>query len=249
VFVFAELLDLPNIQELAKSEQHTPFYSLLQLFSYRTYQDYVQCKDALPPLNKAQITKLKHLSIVSLATERRIIPYADLLRALDMPTIRDLEDLIIDAIYLDILRGKLDQKEQQLEIEYTMGRDLEPGKIEDILAALKNWASTTSAVLSSLDVQLHSLASQSTANAIAAEEHEKAWQSTLKDIQEKQKERSGRKGLGGGSAYNIVADRMNRERDDPMDVDEPAASESKGKNRKASQDAGSKQQKKRNRFW
>lgn len=56
-----------------------------------------------------------------------------------MPTIRDLEDLIIDAIYLDILRGKLDQKEQQLEIEYTMGRDLEPGKVEDVLAALKNW--------------------------------------------------------------------------------------------------------------
>ena len=56
-----------------------------------------------------------------------------------MPAIRELEDLIIDAIYLDILRGKLDQKEQQLEIEYTMGRDLEPGKLENILAALKNW--------------------------------------------------------------------------------------------------------------
>ena len=56
-----------------------------------------------------------------------------------MPAIRELEDLIIDAIYLDILRGKLDQKEQQLEIEYTMGRDLEPGILENILVALKNW--------------------------------------------------------------------------------------------------------------
>lgn len=69
----------------------------------------------------------------------QILPYSDLLQALQMPTIRDLEDLIIDAIYLDILRGKLDQKEQQLEVEYTMGRDLEPGKIEEVLAALKNW--------------------------------------------------------------------------------------------------------------
>jgi len=249
VFVFAELLDLPNIQELAKSEQHTPFYLLLQLFSYKTYQDYVQQKDALPSLNKAQITKLKHLSIVSLAMDRRVIPYADLLYALDMPTIRDLEDLIIDAIYLDILRGKLDQKEQQLEIEYTMGRDLEPGKIENVLSALKNWASTTSAVLSTLDAQLQSLASQSAANAAAAEEHEKTWQGTLKDIQDKQKERGGRKALGAGSAYNVaIAEKMNRDRDEPMDVDEPA-SESKGKNRKPSQDAGSKQQKKRNRFW
>lgn len=69
----------------------------------------------------------------------QILPYADLLKALDMPTIRELEDLIIDAIYLDILRGKLDQKEQQLEVEYTMGRDLEPGKLEEVLAALHNW--------------------------------------------------------------------------------------------------------------
>jgi hypothetical protein len=58
---------------------------------------------------------------------------------LGMPTARDLEDLIIDAMYLDILRGKLDQKEAQLEIEYTMGRDLEPGKLEAMLNALKDW--------------------------------------------------------------------------------------------------------------
>lgn len=56
-----------------------------------------------------------------------------------MPTVRELEDLIIDAIYLDILRGKLDQKEEQLEVEYTMGRDLEPGKIEALLVALRDW--------------------------------------------------------------------------------------------------------------
>lgn len=56
-----------------------------------------------------------------------------------MPTIRELEDLIIDAIYLDILRGKLDQKEEQLEVEYTMGRDLEPGKLEFLLVSLRNW--------------------------------------------------------------------------------------------------------------
>jgi len=67
------------------------------------------------------------------------LPYSELLQALDMPTVRELEDLIIDAIYLDVLRGKLDQKEEQLEVEYTMGRDLEPGKLEQLLFALKDW--------------------------------------------------------------------------------------------------------------
>ena len=56
-----------------------------------------------------------------------------------MPTIRELEDLIIDAIYLDIVRGKLDQRAQQFEVEYTMGRDLEPGKVEQLLVSLQNW--------------------------------------------------------------------------------------------------------------
>jgi len=227
---------------------------LLQLFSYKTFQDYLQNKDTLPSLNQAQITKLKHLSIVSLATERRILPYSELLQALQMPTIRDLEDLIIDAIYLDILRGKLDQKEQQLEVEYTMGRDLEPGKLEEVLAALKNWASTTSTVLSSLDNQLEFLASKEAANAASNEEHEKAWQNTLKDIMEKQRDaRGGRRALDGGIRFTNTGfgERANERgsiREDPMDVDDGAV-ENKGKNRKASQEAGSKQQKKRNRFW
>ena len=58
---------------------------------------------------------------------------------LEIPTTRELEDLIIEAIYLDIVRGKLDQREQQFEVEYTMGRDLEPGKLEQLLVSLQNW--------------------------------------------------------------------------------------------------------------
>jgi hypothetical protein len=95
-------------------------------------------------LNAAQTTKLKHLSIVTLASHRRILPYTSLLRSLDMPTVRELEDLIIDAIYLDVLRGRLDQKQAQLEVEYTMGRDLAPGAVEAVLAALQNWCVASS---------------------------------------------------------------------------------------------------------
>ncbi|KAJ3920284.1 hypothetical protein F5877DRAFT_65858 [Lentinula edodes] len=71
-----------------------------------------------------------------------------------MSTIRDLEHLIIDVIYLYILRGKVDHKESQLELEYTIGGDLEPGKVEVVLNALRDWPSTTSAVLATLDSQI-----------------------------------------------------------------------------------------------
>ncbi|KAK7462836.1 hypothetical protein VKT23_007413 [Stygiomarasmius scandens] len=245
VFVFSELLELPNIRELGKSEQHEKYLSLLQLFAYKTFRDYLQHKDQLPPLNQAQMTKLKYLSIVTMAADRRILPYSELLQALDMPTVRELEDLIIDAIYLDILRGKLDQKEEQLEVEYTMGRDLEPGKLEQLLFALKDWASTTSAVLATLDEKIVAVANESAAAKNASKEHEEIVQITLGDIVEKQKSnQSGGSGSGGGSGSRRVLDNANVDR---MDVDEPMEPV-KGKNRKAPQADILKPQRKRNRL-
>lgn len=127
--------------------------------------------------------------------------------SLAMQTIRDLEDLIIDAIYLDILRGKLDQKEAQFEVEYTMGRDLEPGKLEAMLDALKNWsvyrryniyayiqylfcfflnrASTTSSVLATLDAQIISISNQTAASKAHKEEHDAHVQFVIKEVNDK----------------------------------------------------------------
>jgi COP9 signalosome complex subunit 7 len=81
----------------------------------------------------------RHLHSLRRVSSHRFYLMRTLLTSLQMPTIRDLEDLIIDAIYLDVIRGKLDQKEQQFEVEYTMGRDLAPGKVESVLAALQAW--------------------------------------------------------------------------------------------------------------
>ncbi|KAI0651409.1 hypothetical protein C8Q79DRAFT_899188 [Trametes meyenii] len=255
VFVFGELLELPNIQELAGHEQHSRFYSLLQLFAYKTYPDYIQHKDALPVLNDAQTTKLKQLTLVSLAQDSRILPYNELLRVLDMPTVRELEDLIIDAIYLDIVRGKLDQKAGQFEVEYTMGRDLEPGKVEQLLFSLQNWASTTASVLAKLDEKLAEFSTRSTKARKEKEEYDKGYQTTLKEVVDKQKEArnankqhvfTGRSGLTAAGLAELrreQARQQEREKElekakgkdvedpDSMDVDEPAEG-SKGKGRK-----------------
>ncbi|OJT13196.1 COP9 signalosome complex subunit 7a [Trametes pubescens] len=271
VFVFGELLDLPNIQELATHETHSRFYSLLQLFAYKTYADYIQHKDSLPPLNDAQTIKLKQLTLVSLAQDSRILPYNELLRVLDMPTVRELEDLIIDAIYLDIVRGKLDQKEGQFEIEYTMGRDLEPGKLEQLLVSLQNWcvgstrpmhcakltsecrASTTAAVLATLDNKLSELSNRTVTAKTMKEEYDRGYQSTLKEVVDKQKEArnankthvfTGRSGLTPAGRAELQREQerqQQRERElrgkdnendeNSMDIDEPAEG-SKGKGRK-----------------
>ncbi|CAG8474098.1 6853_t:CDS:2 [Ambispora gerdemannii] len=141
VYVFAELLEMPNIVELkdTDNEQHMSYHTLLRLFSYGTYKDYKENAETLPKLETAQLNKLKHLSIVSLSEESRTIPYDILLQYLDISNVRELEDLIIEAIYQDVIKGKLDQKKKQLEIEYTMGRDLRPGQIDHMLQVLAAW--------------------------------------------------------------------------------------------------------------
>jgi COP9 signalosome complex subunit 7 len=74
-----------------------------------------------------------------LTSEKQVLPYSYLQTSLDIPTIRQLEDLIIEAIYLDIIRGRLDQKEQQFEVEYTVGRDVPHEAIAGILTSLEQW--------------------------------------------------------------------------------------------------------------
>nr|CAG8644225.1 9435_t:CDS:2 [Entrophospora candida] len=154
VYVFAELLDMPNIAKLRNNEQYQPYHTLLRLFSYGTYKDYKDNVETLPPLDDAQLNKLKHLSIVSLSEEAQTIPYDTLLKYFDIPNVRELEDLIIDAIYQDVIKGKLDQKRKQLEVEYTMGRDLRPGQIDHMLQVLNAWSHTSEEILKSIDAKI-----------------------------------------------------------------------------------------------
>ena len=50
-----------------------------------------------------------------------------------------LQDLIIEVIYADIVRGKLDQTDQQFEVDYAIGRDIRPEQISEICAVLQQW--------------------------------------------------------------------------------------------------------------
>ena len=66
--------------------------------------------------------KLRHLSIVSLASKCRTIPYKVLSEHLGVDNVCELEDFIIEEFYADIIKGKLDQLNNQLEIEFAIGR-------------------------------------------------------------------------------------------------------------------------------
>jgi len=232
VYFFAELLDAPNIKELANSEQHRAHYSLLELFTYKTYQDYLQQRAGLPELSPTQTTKLKHLSLLSYAMQQRVLPYSYLQTNLDIPTIRQLEDLIIEAIYLDIIRGRLDQKEQQFEVEYTIGRDVPHEAVGEILNALEHWSSTTATLLQTLDAKLVSLSEHNASKAREETEHQEALNVVLKDVADRLREKQ-----NASKRAAAAATRKDGRDADGMDIDEPGGTDGRSKgSRKAPQE-------------
>ncbi|KAI9251533.1 hypothetical protein BDA99DRAFT_469318 [Phascolomyces articulosus] len=202
VYVFSELAEAPNVVEASQSPQVAPYYALLKIFMYGTYKDYVAEQANLPALNDAQRTKLKHLSIVTLSESSRTLPYPLLQEYLDIPNVRTLEDLIIDAFYNGILVGKLDQRQQQLQVEYTMGRDVRPEQLEETMKALNGWSNNTKIVLEAIDNRIRAAHEMVAANQAEREDYDKRVELVRQHIRNKATSgaagSSGSGGMGGG---------------------------------------------------
>eukprot|EP01132_Coremiostelium_polycephalum_P011222 gene11222-13748_t len=149
IYVFGELLDMPNIQQLQQTE-FKQYYDLLYIFAYGTYNEYKNKKDSLPALTPQMTTKLRQLTIVHLSATSKVIPYLVLQKELDISNVRELEDLIIDSIYQNIIRGKLDQKNKHLEIEFAIGRDVPPSYLNHMISVLDNWNKTSEDLLNNI---------------------------------------------------------------------------------------------------
>lgn len=139
VYVFGELLNMANVQELSKTSELKPHFDLLSIFAFGTFADFIANKQILPPLTDQMATKLRQLTIVSLATRNKHIPYVLLLKELGLNNVRELEDLIIDAVYNGVIVAKLDQRNQKLEVDRCMGRDVRSEEIPQILTTLTDF--------------------------------------------------------------------------------------------------------------
>eukprot|EP00232_Nephroselmis_pyriformis_P021643 CAMPEP_0182866516 /NCGR_PEP_ID=MMETSP0034_2-20130328/8245_1 /TAXON_ID=156128 /ORGANISM="Nephroselmis pyriformis, Strain CCMP717" /LENGTH=266 /DNA_ID=CAMNT_0024998845 /DNA_START=90 /DNA_END=887 /DNA_ORIENTATION=+ len=152
LYAFGELLDMPNIKDLANTAEHAPFLQLLKIFAHGTYPDWKASAASLPALNDKQKLKLKQLTVVSLAEKSKVLPYDTLMAQLDVSSVRALEDLLInDCIYAGIVKGKLDQRQHCFEVSYAAGRDIRPGQLQEMIDALAGWVSTSEGLLESIE--------------------------------------------------------------------------------------------------
>lgn len=83
--------------------------------------------------------KLKMISVADAAQKSKVLHYAELMRELELETVRELEDLIIDCIYNELVSGQLDQLNQQFHVISCYGRDLRPADLHSAIAKLEAW--------------------------------------------------------------------------------------------------------------
>ncbi|CAK7244328.1 MAG: hypothetical protein STHCBS139747_005866 [Sporothrix thermara] len=213
-YVFAELLQCPQIQALADAEpEHAVYLTVLQIFSYGTYADYIRgtaptstspsttqssqsqsqttetasastataptaaSATPLPPLIEAQATKLRQLSLISLAADRSSLSYDHLIQALHLTDASQLESLVIAAVYAGLVTGTLDPANQVVRIGAVAPmRDLAPDAIPKLHVALHNWSRRCETTLAELDAQIAGIR---VAAAARAEEAQK-WDAQVK---------------------------------------------------------------------
>ena len=68
------------------------------------------------------------------------LSYKRLMSELDIGNIRELEDLLIsECFYAGIIHGKLDQREQVLQVHECASRDVRPEELPGIIGGLSSW--------------------------------------------------------------------------------------------------------------
>lgn len=150
----------------------------LDLFSYGTYQQYVNANDGhYQSLTEAQLFKLRQLTVISLVQQSclkgdqvGILPYEDLKQEVGLD---EVEELLISCIYAGWIAGKLCQKQKCLVISSADGppcqaRDVDPSQTAFLLQ-------TMSKLTSRLDVALTNIESSRTQVQKRKDEHSRFW--------------------------------------------------------------------------
>lgn len=158
------------------------------------------------------------------------LSYANLLQALGLENPRELEDLVISAIYAGLVTGTLDPYHQLVSVSSVSPlRDLPPNSIPSMLSTLNEWSTRCVSTLADLEKQIASIK----ADALKRHREERDWAAHVEKLiegkEEKEKGGEGKGGMFGGlgrrlGAANSAAKRGNAgldgDDDDDMDLDE-----------------------------
>ena len=113
LYITSEYLSYPAVQALKAGNKH---YDTLYLFSMLTYSDYKKSPSKYLNLNSKLLNKLKCISILEIAKEKKFLEYSYLKNALDIKENYELEELLFTLISRDLITGKINSKEENVTI-------------------------------------------------------------------------------------------------------------------------------------
>jgi COP9 signalosome complex subunit 7 len=108
-------------------------------------------------LTPPQQKKLTLLNLLSLASEPHPLTYDYLTSTLSLPSISDLESLVIEAIYNGLITARLSPTSIPPAVHITSVaplRDLRPNSLPEILKVLQVWESRCSSVVGDIETQI-----------------------------------------------------------------------------------------------
>ncbi|KAF3764739.1 hypothetical protein M406DRAFT_322708 [Cryphonectria parasitica EP155] len=158
-YAFTELLSTPNIAALASSPEpeFRAWHTHLELFSHGLYEGYA-ADGTLPPLSPAQQLKLRQLSLLTLSRDKARLTYPALMRSLGLATPRDLEDLVIGAVYAGLLSARLNPARREVQVNNVAPlRDVRPASVAGIVTTLQEWSARCDATLAELEASVSAI--------------------------------------------------------------------------------------------
>lgn len=177
---FGQLLELPEFKELmAKDESLHPYQALVEIFAFGTFNDYRSQRGQLPALTDAQVKKLKQLTLVSMASCTKVLSYDALAEELDLKDLHQMEELVVDANYKDLVVAKLDQKQRRVEVDYVAGRDVRREDLTNLHRMLQQWSTLCQTSMETLSQQIKAANAQIINKRNAAQEYTKASQAII----------------------------------------------------------------------
>lgn len=182
IYGFDEFLRFEPLVNALKQD-HPLHLSTLELFAYGTLSDYENERARFTVLSPLARRKLQLLTLASLAVHARVLPYGLLLEQLRIDSVRELEDLIIDGIYAQIIRGKLDQLNSRLTVEYAIARDVNAAALDRMEDVLDKWCANCAALLNVLKYEANLANQRKKKNLEDQEKYEKEMLSMIKAVE------------------------------------------------------------------
>lgn len=129
----------------------------------------------LPTLTAVQETKLRQLTLLSLASSSAPLTYENLLSELSLPNAAALEALITQSIYASLLIARLSPTSHPPIVHTTSVaplRDLRPLSLPEYVNVMAVWEARCGSVISSLEANIKSIRNEAAARKLLSKKRQ-----------------------------------------------------------------------------